>query len=362
MGSSNRVGSVFLGDFQRHRHLSSSTHSNSPPSSPPPTSAGGSSGNTIAGVFSFHQHQHQQLASAAEEIDNIDMDSDGENAAASGGAGAARRDGILDAGDGAANAAEHPGPGKVDPALALELRLRWLEALILGTKQQDSAALFGRDRKGKVREEFAGAGAANLKHGETLMRLAETVQSKLGKAVEGNDGLRRFMGNYDQHAHLLTPSFALSGILPDPPTYDKMTPEEINALLAEMEPDIRSADRDMLEIDALEKKGVTGAGNLPVYRPNKFVEYFDWTLEYEKLEPRLQVLLEAYEEDAKLASSLEIKISSLVDRHATYARRFLLVDTLSELFVAWDDTLTEAEDKLTLMEREKAERLRLGFE
>lgn len=42
-----------------------------------------------------------------------------------------------------------------------------------------------------------------------------------------------------------------------------MSPEEINAFLAEMEPDVRSADRDMLEINALENKGVTGAGKLP---------------------------------------------------------------------------------------------------
>lgn len=67
----------------------------------------------------------------------------------------------------------------------------------------------------------------------------------------------------DQNAHLLTPSFALAGILPDPPNYDKMTPEEINAFLTEMESDIRAADRDMIEIEALEKKGVTGAGKLP---------------------------------------------------------------------------------------------------
>ncbi|KAH9479349.1 hypothetical protein JR316_0007939 [Psilocybe cubensis] len=330
MGS-NRVGSVFLGDFQRHRHLSSSTHSNSPPSSPPPTSAGGSSGNTIAGVFSFHQPQHQQLATAAEEIDNIDMEFDGNKNAAP----PAQRQGVS---DGSAHSGiEHIKPGKVDPVLALELRLRWLEALILGMKHQDSVASLGR--KGKAREEFAGT--ANLKNGETLMRLTKNVESGLGKVVEGNDGLRKFMSNYDQNAHLLTPSFALSGILPDPPTYDDMTAEELNALLVEMEPDIRSADRDMLEIDALEKKGVTGAGSLP---------------EYERLEPRLKSLLEAYEEDAKLAASLEMRISSLVERHTTY------VDTLSELFVAWDDTLTEAEDKLAVKEREKAERLRLGFE
>lgn len=104
-----------------------------------------------------------------------------------------------------------------------------------------------------------------------------------------------------------------------------MTPEEINALLAEMEPDIRSADRDMLEIDALEKKGVTGAGSLPG-KPNPHViieisllKILIGLLEYERLELRLQSLLEAYEEDVKLASSLEMRISSLVDRHATYA-------------------------------------------
>jgi len=233
------------------------------------------------------------------------------------------------------------GPGKVDPLLALELRLRWLEALILGVKQD-----LGKDKKGKAREDYAtvtvanSAAAANLKHGETLMRLAETVQQKLDKAVEGNEGLKRFMDNYEQHAHLLTPSFALSGILPDPPTYDKMTPEEINALIAEMEPDIRAADRDMLEIDALEKKGVLGAGKLP---------------EYEKLQPRLQALLKAHQEDAELALSLEIQIASLVERHTNY------VDTLSELFVAWDDTITEAEDKLARFERERAERHRLGL-
>jgi len=171
------------------------------------------------------------------------------------------------------------GPGKVDPLLALELRLRWLEVLIVGMKQE-----MGKDKKGKAREEYAGvnaaAAAASLKHGETLTRIAETVQTKLEKVVEGNEGLKRFMDNCtcgplsttfdgflhlldDQNSHLLTPSFALSGILPDPPTYDNMSPEEVDAFLAEMEPDIRAADRDMLEIDALEKKGITGAGKLP---------------------------------------------------------------------------------------------------
>lgn len=61
----------------------------------------------------------------------------------------------------------------------------------------------------------------------------------------------------------------LSGTISDPPTYDKMSAEEIDAFLTEMEPEIRTADRDMLEVEALEKKGVTGAGRL-------LREFFFW--------------------------------------------------------------------------------------
>lgn len=45
-----------------------------------------------------------------------------------------------------------------------------------------------------------------------------------------------------------------------------------------------------------------------------------------------------------------------MQKHATS------VDTLSELFVAWDDAITGAEDAITLMEKEKEERSRLGLE
>jgi hypothetical protein len=41
-----------------------------------------------------------------------------------------------------------------------------------------------------------------------------------------------------------------------------MSPEEVEALLVEMEPEIRAADRDMREIEIPEQKGVTAAGKL----------------------------------------------------------------------------------------------------
>lgn len=67
----------------------------------------------------------------------------------------------------------------------------------------------------------------------------------------------------EQHAQYLTPAFALSGVMPEDGAASSMTPEEIDAYLTEIEPDLRAADRDLQEIEALLKKGVTGSGRLP---------------------------------------------------------------------------------------------------
>jgi len=120
-----------------------------------------------------------------------------------------------------------------------------------------------------------------------------------------------------------------------------MSSSELEAFLTEMEPDIRAADRDMREIEILEKKGVTTAGKLP---------------DYEALRPRLKVLMQAHTVDVEQAASLEKRIAALMERHATH------VDALSELFVAWDDAITDAEDKVARLERDREERKRLGYE
>lgn len=215
----------------------------------------------------------------------------------------------------------------IDPALSLELRLRWLEAILLGVQAKE------RHGKGKLYD---------LKRGKSLVRMAEDVQKRLDRIVDGNDGLKRFIEHYDQHAHLLTPAFAVSGSLQSQaPSYESMSPDELEAFLSEMEPDIRAADRDMREIEILEKKGVTSAGRLG---------------NYEKLTPRLGAVMKAHTEDLKLAASLEKRIANLMEKHATH------VDALSELFVSWDDTITVAENKVAKMERDREERQRLGYE
>lgn len=83
----------------------------------------------------------------------------------------------------------------------------------------------------------------------------------------------------DHHAHLLAPAFVSATTLPgsqqqeqqqqerrreqERPSYASMAPEELDALLGEMEQDVRNADRDMREIELLVQKGVLAAGKLP---------------------------------------------------------------------------------------------------
>ncbi|KAJ7623189.1 hypothetical protein FB45DRAFT_752387 [Roridomyces roridus] len=285
---SSSVGTAFLGD-KRRRLLSSSTASNStPPSSPPATS--------MSGVFSAlpsppptAEVPPETAARAPKKTEDIPA---------------------------------HP-PAVIDSALSLELRLRWLEAILLGVKQDAT------NRKVPAQGET-----------HSLLRAAEDLQTRLNRIVNGNDGLRRFMDQYDRHAHLLTPSFALSETT-QAPTFSSMSASELEAFLIEMEPDIRAAERDMQEIEVLEERGVTGAGKLG---------------DYEALQPRLDALLKAHGEDVERAAALEKRVARLMESHATQ------VDALSELFVAWDDTLMDAEDKIIRLEKDRNERQRLGLE
>ena len=231
------LGSVFLGDVQRHRVLASSP----PPSSSPPQA--------IALAPS------KSLEEALESVDGTDSPD--------------KTSASLPEGGEPSHPAGTQLPASIDPVLSLELRIRWLEALLLGVRQD------ARERKGKDK-------LPDAKAGETLVRLAENIQHRLNTVVESNDGLKKFMTQctttfrpvhiylltpflvLDNHYdHLLTPAFVYSGTAsPQTPSHEHISPEELEALLAEMEPDIRAADRDMREIELLVQKGVLGAGKL----------------------------------------------------------------------------------------------------
>ncbi|KAF9447727.1 hypothetical protein P691DRAFT_801916 [Macrolepiota fuliginosa MF-IS2] len=346
------IGSAFLGDLQakRIRHLSSPTSSTSPPASPPANA-----------IYNSNQMSTiQSLSPQSKSPSQSPQGGDQPNQpwAALG---------------------LPPNKATIDPILALELRVRWLETLVLGIGAPSSAAGANADGKAIAKDEKGRGALRSIKNKRTdkqkereqgkgketataLTRLTEDVKKRLDAIVETNEGLRKFMDNYDQHAQYLTPTFALSGVMDAPlpstptsedadgnknlspsllPVFEHMSPQEFEAYLTEMEPDVRAADRDMREIEALVGKGVAGAGKLG---------------DYEALKPRLTKLKKEHEEDLRLAAELEKRVAKLVERHVTH------VDALSELFVAWDDTLLEAESRTNKLEKDARERHRLGLE
>ena len=107
-----------------------------------------------------------------------------------------------------------------------------------------------------------------------------------------------------------------------------------------MEPDIREADRTLASISQLEKRGVIGAGKLG---------------EYEHLLPRLTDVLKKHKEDTAKLEVLESRVMNLLK---SYGQR---VELMSKLFVEWNEIVSEAEIAITKLEKEKAERLRMGL-
>lgn len=80
----------------------------------------------------------------------------------------------------AGSSSKAPVPPSIDPELSLELRLRWLEVLLLGSKQEIPIA--------ELKER------AGLKHdGTTLVVKTEEIKKRLNGIVDNNDGLRKFM-------------------------------------------------------------------------------------------------------------------------------------------------------------------------
>lgn len=73
-------------------------------------------------------------------------------------------------------------PPTIDPVLSLQLRIRWLEALLLGVKHDAN--------KGKLTSQ-TGKGSSGDR--VTLSRQVDKLQRRVNGLVESNDSLRKFM-------------------------------------------------------------------------------------------------------------------------------------------------------------------------
>ena len=69
-----------------------------------------------------------------------------------------------------------PPPPKISPEVSLDLRIRWLETLLYGSKQDVKTTR-----------------APDTKNSTTLVRGVEELQQRLSAIVQTNEGLKRFV-------------------------------------------------------------------------------------------------------------------------------------------------------------------------
>ena len=75
--------------------------------------------------------------------------------------------------------------------------------------------------------------------------------------------------------------------------------------------------------------------------------------DHEVLQPRLDKALKRHNEDTARFRALEQRVTTLLEKYATQ------VDTFSELFVEWSETIAEIEERVSKLE--KADKMNMGL-
>ncbi|GAA6036978.1 hypothetical protein JCM8097_005488 [Rhodosporidiobolus ruineniae] len=214
-------------------------------------------------------------------------------------------------------------PPQLTPELALDLRLRFLEHLVRPTSASatPSAASLAR-RVAHVNQQLTaalGGQAAGAGGG--------------GAAGGGSEAVRRFVQNYDLNVPLL--SVAPVPLSPSSSAGEAdLTPQAKVNLILEAENEIRTLERELREIAVLDERGAVGAGKLG---------------DHEALKPELGDTRRAAAPIATSYASLEARTTNLLQQYNDY------ISTLSELFVSWNDIVSEAEDAVTRLEKQKTQ-------
>lgn len=149
--------------------------------------------------------------------------------------------------------------------------------------------------------------------------------------ANGSDAVKRFVANYDANAPLLS-----IGTLLNEPDSEGLTAEAKATLILEAEHEIRTLEKDLRELQVLDEQNVVDAGRLP---------------EHEQLKEALAQTRSAAVPLSRDYSDLEARMTLLLQRYNHH------ISTMSELFVSWDDLLTEAETALTRLEKARDQSL-----
>ncbi|KAM0792160.1 hypothetical protein ACM66B_004857 [Microbotryomycetes sp. NB124-2] len=209
----------------------------------------------------------------------------------------------------------------VTPEVALELRLRYLEALLVPPPPHDGH----------------GDGAADSSNASVLRRVS-TINETLSTAtdtIQGTEAIKRFISSYDLNEPLLKHQSTVN-TLPRPTESEDLSVNSKLTLLLDFEQDVTRLERDLREIQVFDEKDVVGAGRL--------AEHEHMAPELEEIRKRLAPLSEEY-------AALDTQALALLERYSAH------ISNLSEKFIAWNDVLTAAEQAVTNIEKQRSKPL-----
>jgi hypothetical protein len=127
----------------------------------------------------------------------------------------------------------------------------------------------------------------------------------------------------DKYAPFFAPEAATApNATNESPSYEELSQTEFETLLAEMEGDIRGADRDLREIEDLDSRGSSAAGRLPGasrahMKTGCRIIHWKPILEHESLRARLGVVQESLRNDLEQFDILEHRIGIILQAYAS---------------------------------------------
>ncbi|KAG0743214.1 hypothetical protein G6F57_004755 [Rhizopus arrhizus] len=183
-----------------------------------------------------------------------------------------------------------------------EARLRHLEYILYGQQQQQ-----------------------NKSTNEVIIKRMELLRKELSSIYQNNKSIKYFIEKYDTHSKLLNPNTSTYSLERELLSTDVKT-----ELLLAAQDDLKKFAQEVKQVKSLEH--VVSGTELEVV---------------DKLKPQLSSMDVIHVNQTKQLNQLTKEISDLMERYNK------TVNTVSEIFIAWDNILTSMETHLTTLEHQK---------
>lgn len=193
-----------------------------------------------------------------------------------------------------------PGPdparaAEISPSLALDLRLRRLEATV-------------------------GSGPlASSPSSKAILLRALAAQQQIDASTSTHTALRRFASEFESNRRILDSALRLSDST-QANAHETLSAADKILLVQEAEAEMRAMERVLLECQALDARGVAGSGTLsecdtlqPSLSRLSDAQRDEIAIKHDQLEERLFHALETYQSNVSLASASEFELRGVPD-------------------------------------------------